>query len=124
MRLAADHVTNSIQRQMAMRRFDIVVWNYERVESFLRNFSKIHNYDSARDRITIVSASPSAEEIQRVREFESDHRIEVRYLTRENRGIDQLARAQYLSGTIGSLGANLSHAYIFQMQDHYLDTSG
>jgi len=104
-------------------RFDIVVWNFERVELFLDNFTRIRNFDPRRDRLTIVSASPSAAEDRRIRLFEDEHQLRVRFLTRRNRGIDQLARAEYFTGTVGDLQDNLSHTYIFQMQDHYLDTS-
>ena len=104
-------------------RFDIVVWNFERVELFLDNFTRIRNFDPRRDRLTIVSASPSAAETRRIRRFEDDHRLTVRYLTRRNRGGAELARAQYFTGLVGSRQENLDHAYIFQMQDHYLDTT-
>jgi hypothetical protein len=106
-----------------MGRFDIVVWNFERLESFFANFDKVRNYDPSRDRITIVSSSPSLSETQLIRRFEDHHQLAVRYLTRSNRGMDQLARAEYFTGTVGSMDKNLSHAYIFQMQDHYLDTT-
>jgi hypothetical protein len=106
---------------MTERRFDIVVLTYERLRSFLGNFYRIRAFDPARDRITIVSCSPSAAEAEEVREFEREHGVSVRYLTRENRGIDQLARAEYFTGAVGSLEENLAYDYIFQMQDHYLD---
>jgi hypothetical protein len=105
-----------------MKRFDIVVWNYQRLELFFRNFNKIRNYDPARDRITIVSSSPSTTEMDQVKEFGRSHGVAGRYLPRANRGIDQLARVEYFTGRIGDLEENLSHTYIFQMQDHYLDT--
>lgn len=106
---------------MTERRFDVVVLTYERVRSFLDNFDRIHAFDPTRDRITIVSCSPSAAEAEAIREFERQRGLSIRYLTRENRGIDQLARAEYFTGAVGSLEENLSYAYIFQMQDHYLD---
>jgi hypothetical protein len=109
---------------MTERRFDVVVFNYERLGSFLGNFHRIQAFDPARDRITIVSCSPSTGEAEEVREFERAGGLSVRYLTRENRGIDQLARAEYFTGAVGRLDENLSYAYIFQMQDHYLDPEG
>jgi hypothetical protein len=107
---------------LPQRRFDICVWNYKRVDLFLDNFERIENFDPERDRITIASCSPSADESHRIREFELDTGLVVRYLTRENRGIDQLARCDYFTGRVGSRDDNLSYAYIFQMQEHYLDT--
>jgi hypothetical protein len=104
-----------------MNRFDIVVWNYDRLELFFRNFHKIRNFDPVRDRITIVSTSPSMAESHRVEAFEREHKVEMRYLPRRNYGIDQLGRAEYFTGRVGDLDENLSHAYILQMQDHYLD---
>jgi hypothetical protein len=118
----ADSDRNDV-RGKAPRRFDIVVWNFDRVELFLDNFARITNFDPARDRITVVSASPSPAETQRIRRFQDDHRLSLRYLTRRNRGGAELARAQYFTGLIGSRHENLNHAYIFQMQDHYLDTT-
>jgi hypothetical protein len=106
---------------MTERRFDVVVLNYMRLRSFLGNFDRIRGFDRSRDRITIVSCSPSPAETEEVREFERERGLSVRYLRRENRGIDQLARAEYFTGTVGSLEENLAYAYIFQMQDHYLD---
>ena len=106
---------------MTDRRFDVVVLNYERLPSFFGNFHRIRAFDPARDRITIVSCSPSAAEAEEVRAFERERGLSVRYLTRENRGIDQLARAQYFTGAVGSREENLAYAYLFQMQDHYLD---
>ena len=106
---------------MTERRFDVVVLNYKRLRSFLGNFHRIRAFDPSRDRITVLSCSPSVAESEDVREFERSHGLSVRYLTRENRGIDQLARAEYFTGAVGSLEENLAYAYICQMQDHYLD---
>jgi len=105
-----------------LKRFDIVVWNYERIDAFFSNFHKIENFDSAKDRITIVSCSPSDVETAAVTDFTARTHIGIRYLVRENRGIDQLARAQYFSGEVGQLEENLSYNWILQMQDHFLDT--
>lgn len=105
-----------------MSRFDVVVLNHERLQLFLRNFERIRNFRPERDRVTVISCSPSPQETELVRAFEAEHGFEVRYLTRENRGIDQLARAEYFAGAVGSLEENLRHRFIFQFQEHYLDT--
>jgi hypothetical protein len=107
---------------LPQRRFDICVWNYKRLELFLNNFDRIQGFDAERDRLTVGSCSPSAEESDRIRAFEQRTDVAVRYLTRENRGIDQLARCDYFTGRVGSREDNLSYAYVFQMQEHYLDT--
>jgi hypothetical protein len=105
-----------------MPRFDVVVLNHKRLELFLRNFERIRNFRPECDRVTVISCSPSPQETELIRAFEAEHGFEVRYLTRENRGIDQLARAEYFAGEVGSLEENLRHRFIFQCQEHYLDT--
>jgi hypothetical protein len=107
---------------MTSLRFDIVVFNFRRLELFTNNFDRIRNFDRLRDRVTIVSASPSPAEADHIERFEEQQRLKVRYLTRHNRGYAELARAEYFTGVVGSLEQNLSHEYLFQMQDHYLDT--
>jgi hypothetical protein len=104
------------------RRFDIVVLNHERLHLFFGSWGKILNFDPAQDRLTVVSCSPSEAEIELVSAFEREYGVPVRYLDRQNRGIDQLARAEYFVGSVGSLEENLAYDLIFQMQDHYLDT--
>jgi hypothetical protein len=106
----------------SQKRFDVVVFNYRRLDLFFSNFWKLGNFDRKRDRITVVSASPSASETELIERFESEHEFSVRYLTRENRGLEQLPRAQYFVGDVGAHEDNLSHAFVFQMQEHYLDT--
>src|SRR3954471_14102365 len=98
-------------------RFDVVVFNYERLGSFLGNFDRISGFDPTRDRVTVVSCSPSDEETALVREFERERGFEVRYLTRHNVGREQLARLEYFTGEPASLDENLSHEWVFQMQD-------
>ena len=103
------------------RRFDVVVLNYERLHLFFKNFDRLGGFDPIRDRVTIVTCSSSTEERELVAEFERSRGIPVRYLTRENRGFGELARAEYFVGRVGTLEQNLAYKYIFQMQDHYLD---
>jgi hypothetical protein len=103
------------------RRFDVVVLNYERLHLFLDNFGRLGSFDPGRDRLTVVTCSPSSAERDLVAAFESSHGVPVRYLTRANRGIDQLARAEYFTGQVGTSEENLSYRFIFQMQDHYLE---
>jgi hypothetical protein len=106
---------------MISRRFDIVVFNYRRLDLFFSNFGKLHGFNPERDGVTVVSASPSLQESRLIREFEESQGIPVRYLVRPNRGMDQLARAQYFTGAVGTLDDNLSYPYMLQMQEHYLE---
>jgi hypothetical protein len=101
-------------------RFDIVVFNFKRLELFAGGFHRFSGLDPARDRVTIVSASPSQDERRMAAELHERIGIPVRYLTRRNRGLGELGRAEYFTGAIGDLEANLSHRFVFQMQDHYL----
>jgi hypothetical protein len=106
----------------SLKRFDIVVFNHQRLDSWFRNAHRIQGFSPTLDRITIVSCSPSGEETRLVRAFEAERGFPVRYLVRENRGIDQLARIDYFTGKVGARADNLAYEFIFQMQDHYLDT--
>jgi len=104
-------------------RFDIVVLNYNRVQSFFNNFNKIINFNKDIDRITIITSSPSLNESALIKSFENSNGISIRYLARKkNEGIDQLARIQYFLGEVGEYNENLKYQFIFQMQEHYLDT--
>ena len=105
------------------KRFDIVVINYGRLCSFIDNFHKIINFDPAKDRLTIISGSESFDERKIIEKFENEKGCKVRYIPRENVGMAEFARIQYFRGEIGSLEENLSYRYIFQMQEHYLDTN-
>ena len=87
------------------------------------NFSKIKNFNKNLDRVTVLSCSPSAEESTLIKKFEEEFGIPVRYLARKNWGIDQYARLEYFTGSVGALSDNLGYAYIFQMQEHYLDNT-
>jgi hypothetical protein len=105
-----------------MKRFDIVVFNCDRLDSWFRNSARIQGFVPSMDRITVVSSSPSARERALVRAFEAEQGFPLRYLARENRGFAELARIDYFTGRVGTFEDNLSYEFIFQMQDHYLDT--
>jgi hypothetical protein len=106
-----------------MKRFNILVLNYKRLHSFFNNFDKIRAFDPLRDKITILSCSPATEERQQVEAFSEKYQLPVTYLTRHNFGIDQGARVEYFSGKVEDLREVLDTEYIFQFQDHYLDTA-
>ena len=104
-------------------RFHIVVFNFERIVSFLDNFDKIRNFRTDRDRLLILDCSNNhAAEKQRVAEFAQRRGWtmgkEVEVIKRKNWGIDQGARIDYFS-----LLRKLSDKpqFIWQFQEHYLD---
>src|SRR5262245_48263973 len=105
-----------------MKRFNILVLNYKRIHSFLNNFNKIGGFDRLRDKITIMSCSPSTKERQLVEAFSEKYHLPMTYIVRPNFGIDQGARVEYFSGIIDDFRAILDTEYIFHFQDHYLDT--
>jgi len=101
-------------------RFDVVVWNHERLGLFLQSFDRIRGFRPGLDRLTVVSASPGACERTLLDELGERTGIAARYLPRANRGLDQGARCEYFTGAVGSLDENLDSRYLLQMQDHYL----
>ena len=104
----------------AERRFEIVVLNHRRLHLFFRNFGRVRGFDPARDRLTVVSCSPSDSETALVKAFEAEHGLPVRYLIRPNLGMEQRARLDYFTGQVGTVEDNLGARFVFQMQDHYL----
>lgn len=109
-----------MSNMLGTTRFDVVVWNYDRLNLFFENVGRLHNLDPDRDRVTVVSCSPSASETQLVADYATRLDMHVRYLTRHNRGIDQLARCEYFTGRVGDLSENLASWFTLQMQEHYL----
>jgi hypothetical protein len=101
-------------------RFELVVWNYERLGLFLEGFSRLRGFRPGVDRLTVVSASPGPAERALLDELAERTGIAARYLPRENRGLDQGGRCEYFTGTVGSLDENLDSRYLLQLQDHYL----
>lgn len=101
-------------------RFDIVVWNYERLPLFVEGFSRIRNADPERDRVTIVSSSPSADERRLAEDLARRTGLRVDYLERANRGLAELPRCEYFTGRLGNPDRLDGVEFVFQMQDHYL----
>ena len=105
-----------------MLRFHIVVFNYERISSFLDNFDKLRNFDPARDRLIVLDCSDNRQsEMQKVAEFAKQRGWtlgqEVDVITRRNWGIDQGARVDYIS----LLRNSAQPEFVWQFQEHYLD---
>lgn len=104
------------------RRFEIVVFNFRRLRCFTAHIGKLLNFDRRCDRLTIVSSSPSAAERNLVHELSAALSAEVRYLSRRNYGMAELARAEFFAGKLSRDNEHFQYPYLFQFQDHYLDT--
>src|SRR5919106_4523914 len=104
-------------------RFHVVVFNFERIWSFLDNFDKIHNFRPDRDRLIVLDCSVDhasqmriAADFARLRGWTLGKELEV--VRRRNWGIDQGARIDYFAALQKT--ANLPK-FIWQFQEHYLD---
>lgn len=114
---------DSVELQDQARRFHVVVFNFERIASFLDNFDKIRNFNPARDRLLIFDCSINHDsELQKVIEFANQRGWslgrEIEVIRRRNWGIDQGARVDYAK-RLRRLKA--APQYIWQFQEHYLD---
>jgi len=104
-------------------RFDIVVFNFERIISFLENFHRIKNFRPGEDRLLILDCSVNFRaEREKVIEFANSRGWsvgkEIQFVRRRNWGIDQGGRVDYLAGL--TRATDLPQ-YIWQFQEHYLD---
>ena len=104
-------------------RFQIIVYNFERIDSFIRNFHRIQNFRPQQDRILVLDCSRDRRsQEETLEEFCALENLEygrdVSLVPRRNRGIDQGARLDYFE---------LLHRmkdpprYVWQFQDHFLD---
>ena len=104
-------------------RFHVVVFNFERISSFLDNFDKIHNFRPDRDRLILFDCSLNHDAQTRIAADFADKRgwalgKEVTVTHRRNWGIDQGARIDYFAELQKT--TNLPK-FIWQFQEHYLD---
>lgn len=114
-----------LENQSQALRFHVVVFNFERIGSFLENFDAIQNFKPDRDRLIILDCSKNhAAQKQLVAEFAQRQGWtmgqEVRVVRRRNWGIDQGARIDYIAGLRRSKNPP---SFIWQFQEHYLDLS-
>ena len=104
-------------------RFHVVVFNFERISSFLDNFDKVLNFRPDRDRLIVLDCSVNhATQLGMIADF-ADKRgwtigKEVRVVRRRNWGIDQGARIDYFTD-LQKTGS--APKFIWQFQEHYLD---
>jgi hypothetical protein len=96
-------------------RFHVVVFNFERIHSFLDNLYKIKNFRPDRDRIIILDCSRDHAAQKKVAEH-FDKNIKV--IRRRNWGIDQGARIDYFTALRRMRNPP---QFIWQFQEHYLD---
>lgn len=104
-------------------RFHVVVFNFERISSFLDNFDKIRNFRTNRDRLIVLDCSVNHDQQARMIADFADKRgwamgREVEVVRRRNWGIDQGARIDYFA-SLRKL--NDAPKFIWQFQEHYLD---
>src|ERR1041384_8378559 len=94
---------SDFKNQPQALRFHVVVFNFERIGSFLENFETIHNFKPDRDRLIVLDCSKNhAAQKQLVAEFARRRNWtmgqEVKVIRRRNWGIDQGARIDYIAG--------------------------
>ena len=104
-------------------RFHVVVFNFERISSFLDNFDKIQNFRPDRDRLIVLDCSVNhASQKRLVAEFAQKRNWtlgkELKVIQRKNWGIDQGARIDYFAALQKMKNPP---KFIWQFQEHYLD---
>ncbi|HET9958909.1 MAG TPA: hypothetical protein VFQ61_30675, partial [Polyangiaceae bacterium] len=109
-----------------IRRFDILVLNFERINLFLENFHKLRNFDPERDRIVISDCSNNAgRERERVARFANERGWilggpQITLSRRPNWGLAEGARIDYFTQLLRD---DTVAPYVWQFQEHYLDTT-
>jgi hypothetical protein len=101
--------------QKATYRFDIVVINHGKLFSFINNIHKLKGLGD-RDRITVISSTPSDEERTAAVGLTNG-----RYFPRQNHGMNSLPTIQYIMCQLGD-NTNLDSEFLFVLQEHHLDT--
>ena len=100
-------------------RFHVVVFNFERIASFLDNSDKIQNFRPDRDRLIVLDCSINhAAQKQAVDEFARKRGWRAKVMQRKNWGIDQGARIDYFAALRKMKNPP---RFIWQFQEHYLD---
>ena len=104
-------------------RFHVVVFNFERINSFLDNFDKVQNFRPDRDRLVVLDCSLNhTTQRSLVSEFAQKRNWtlgkELKFIQRKNWGIDQGARIDYFAALQKTKNPP---KFIWQFQEHYLD---
>ncbi|HEU4765949.1 MAG TPA: hypothetical protein VFS77_01205 [Pyrinomonadaceae bacterium] len=100
-------------------RFHVVVFNFERIASFLDHSDKLQNFRPDRDRLIVLDCSNN-HSAQRQAALDSAQRRgwKVKVIQRRNWGIDQGARVDYFAAL---RKMQTPPRFIWQFQEHYLD---
>jgi hypothetical protein len=102
-------------------RFDIVVSNYEKIDLFLDNISKIKNFDRNLDRIVIMDCSDDpSRELEKLANFKFFSEYKFIFFSRRNWNLNHGAQLDYV--WLINNNAISQSQYIFFMQEHYLNT--
>ena len=100
-------------------RFHVVVFNFERIASFLDNSDKLQNFRPDRDRLIVLDCSVNHDsQKQAVLDFARQRGWKAKVIQRKNWGIDQGGRIDYFTAL-----RKMQHPprFIWQFQEHYLD---
>ncbi|HKR21818.1 MAG TPA: hypothetical protein VJS17_04445, partial [Pyrinomonadaceae bacterium] len=100
-------------------RFHVVVFNFERIASFLDNSDKLLNFRPDRDRLIVLDCSVNHDsQKQAVLDFARERGWKAKVIQRKNWGIDQGARVDYFTAL-----RKMQHPprFIWQFQEHYFD---
>ena len=85
-----------------MIRFDVVVFNWNRLHCFVNNFHLIRNFDAEHDRLSLITNSSNRKERDSFFNFCNSHGFKkYRYLSHRNFGMAEKARLDYFSGKTG-----------------------
>ena len=100
-------------------RFHVVVFNFERIASFLDNADKLQNFRADRDRLIVLDCSVNHDaQKQAVVHFARQRGWRAKVVQRKNWGIDQGARIDYFTALRKMKNPP---RFIWQFQEHYLD---
>jgi hypothetical protein len=106
-----------------MKRFDIVVANFKKIEYFYENFSKIRHFDPQNDRIIVLDCSPTrGEQLSKLAKFCQTAGLtkSLLFIARKNWLFNHGAQLDYIN-YLNSLVIERPQLCYF-MQEHYLDT--
>ena len=108
-----------------MDRFHIVVSNYNRIESFVRNFEKISNFDLENDKVYVMDCSPEgnwAVQLEQTKSLAS-HGLEydrnLFFIRRRNWNMNHGAQLDYIKAILDDKIEE--PRYTAFVQEHYFD---
>lgn len=103
-----------------MKRFNLVVINHNKIDSFINNFNiKIKKFNINKDFITLLDSSPTLKDKIKFQRFCKNKNISFEIIKRNNSGLDHGARLEYFSNYLLN---KQKFKYIFQFQENFLDS--